>query len=158
VGTAERVAGRSTRPSDDPDRCASTSYYGESSSRRRTACAGTAPVLQFDPTTVILSGIATHQCRRLERKTLRIRVSKVVHGVRLIPWLAGLRLPSPECGQGWNGAGLDELHPTTDPVTCHHCLHLTTPRSAPRLVDRAGWLVLDFENVGDAARPSTSRL
>ncbi|MGZ3140416.1 hypothetical protein ACVDFE_00065 [Lentzea chajnantorensis] len=98
-----------------------------------------------DPTTAILTGIAMHQCNRFEGHNLRVRDSNVVHGVRLVAWLAGLQLPAPGCGQGWSGVGLDELHPTTDAVTCHHCQHADNPRNAPRGAVRHGQLELDFD-------------
>lgn len=104
-----------------------------------------AAVPAVDPTTAILTGIAVHQCNRFARRNLRVRDSNVVHGVRLVPWLASLELPAPGCGQGWSGVGLDELHPTDDAVTCHHCLHADNPRNAPRGLARHGQLELDFD-------------
>ncbi|ONF73952.1 hypothetical protein [Amycolatopsis keratiniphila] len=106
-----------------------------------------APTAPLDPTTAILAGISAHQVGLFRGRNLRVRASTVVHGVRLWPWTAGLELPGPACGQGWSGAGLGgELHPTDDPVTCHHCLHSSQARAAFRLDGSGpGQLALDLD-------------
>jgi hypothetical protein len=83
----------------------------------------------------VLAGVAEHESDRFTARNLRVRRSPVVHAVRMTPWLAGLELPAPACGQGWSGAGVGELHPVALPVTCHHCLAsaaaLAVPVAAP---------------------------
>ncbi|MFB9431163.1 hypothetical protein [Streptoalloteichus tenebrarius] len=74
-----------------------------------------------DPTVAALDRIARDSASRFASRNLRIRRSRVVHAVRSYPWIGGLSLPGPACGQGWGGPGVTgELHPTTEQVTCEH--------------------------------------
>lgn len=83
-----------------------------------------------DPLYAGLSSLAAQETTRFTDRNLRVRRSPVVHAVRMTPWVAGLAMPAPACGQGWSGAGAGELHPVAEPVNCGHCLASAEARAA----------------------------
>ncbi|GAA3042372.1 hypothetical protein [Actinokineospora globicatena] len=83
-----------------------------------------------DPLYTGLSSLASQEATRFTDRNLRVRRSPVVHAVRMTPWVAGLTMPAPACGQGWSGPGAGELHPAAEPVTCGHCLSSAEARAA----------------------------
>ncbi|WP_253891631.1 hypothetical protein [Actinokineospora diospyrosa] len=89
----------------------------------------TEPLIE-DPLYAGLSALARQEATRFAERNLRVRRSPVVHAVRMTPWVAGLAMPGPACGQGWSGAGAGELHPAAEPVNCGHCLASAEARAA----------------------------
>ncbi|WP_018685001.1 hypothetical protein [Actinokineospora enzanensis] len=88
------------------------------------------PAAVEDPVYAGLASVARQEAARFADRNLRVRRSAVVHAVRMTPWVAGLTMPAPACGQGWSGAGAGELHPAADPVNCGHCLASAEARAA----------------------------
>ncbi|GLZ42362.1 hypothetical protein [Actinokineospora sp. NBRC 105648] len=97
-----------------------------------------------DPLYAGLSSVARQEATRFADRNLRVRRSAVVHAVRMIPWVAGLTLPSPACGQGWSGPGAGELHPVPDAVNCGHCLSSAEARAAAATGDGTSQPPLPF--------------
>lgn len=91
-----------------------------------------------------LAAVARQEHDRFQRRNLRVRRSSIVHAVRMTAWVAGLALPAPACGQGWSGAGMADLHPVAEPVTCHHCLTSASARAAAVPVDSGAQMPLPF--------------
>jgi hypothetical protein len=94
----------------------------------------------------LLSGVAASEAARFRDRRLVIRRSRVVHDLGWLRWMAGVRLPSPACHIGVAGFALEDLHPTSDPVTCLRCLR-ANPATAPggELTERLGQLSLAIE-------------
>jgi hypothetical protein len=93
-----------------------------------------APILTADdPTSLILRAIATHECGKFTRRRLRVRNSRTVHDVQLMPWIGGLQLPRPACHQPTGSPALvGELVAVDDAVTCRRCLAFSPEaRTAP---------------------------
>ncbi|SDD99064.1 hypothetical protein [Actinokineospora iranica] len=97
-----------------------------------------------DPLLAGLTSVARQESTRFADRNLRVRRSAVVHAVRMTPWVAGLALPSPACGQGWSGAGAGELHAVAEPVNCAHCLSSASARAAAVDADGIAQLPLPF--------------
>ena len=81
----------------------------------------------MDPLTGLLSVVAGQAAARFEAANVLVRRSRVVHAVAMSPWMAGTRLPGPACHVGVSGFALEDLHPTTESVSCLRCL-----RAAPQ--------------------------
>ncbi|MCK2244541.1 MULTISPECIES: hypothetical protein [unclassified Crossiella] len=96
------------------------------------------PPTALDPLTAVLQAVAVRTARQFEERNLTIRRSRVVHGVAPSKWMAGVELPGPACHVGVAGWALEDMHPSTRPVTCRRCLRGSGQRLAPplRLVDQ----------------------
>ncbi|GAA2822067.1 hypothetical protein [Crossiella cryophila] len=94
--------------------------------------------MSLDPLTAVLQAVAVRTARQFEDRNLTIRRSRVVHGVAPTRWMAGVELPGPACHVGTAGWALEDLHPSTRPVTCRRCLRGGGQRLVPslRLVDQ----------------------
>ncbi|MCO1581240.1 MULTISPECIES: hypothetical protein [unclassified Crossiella] len=88
---------------------------------------------ELDPLTAVLQAVATRTCAQFADRNLTIRRSRVVHGVAPTKWMAGVELPGPACHVGVAGWAVEDLHPTTRPVTCRRCLRGAGSRTVPRL-------------------------
>ncbi|WP_157440597.1 hypothetical protein [Actinokineospora inagensis] len=97
-----------------------------------------------DPLYAGLASVARQEAGRFAERNLRVRRSAVVHAVRMVPWVAGLTLPAPACGQGWSGAGGGELHPVAESVNCGHCLASAQARAAAAAGDLGSQPPLPF--------------
>ncbi|PPK66317.1 hypothetical protein CLV40_11021 [Actinokineospora auranticolor] len=97
-----------------------------------------------DPLYAALSSVARQEAARFADRNLRVRRSPVVHAVRMVPWVSGLTMPAPACGQGWSGAGAGELHPVAETVNCGHCRASAEARAAAVAGDQASQPQLPF--------------
>jgi hypothetical protein len=84
----------------------------------------------LDPLTSMLSAVARRAENQFRGRNLTIRRSAVVHAVAPSRWMAGVELPAPACHVGVSGWAVEDLHPTSQPVTCRRCLRSPGARSA----------------------------
>jgi hypothetical protein len=83
----------------------------------------------MDPLTSMLSAVARRAESQFRGRNLTIRRSTVVHAVAPSRWMAGVDLPAPACHVGVSGWAVEDLHPTSEPVTCRRCLRSPSARS-----------------------------
>ncbi|HEV7979559.1 hypothetical protein [Amycolatopsis sp.] len=83
----------------------------------------------LDPLTSMLSAVARRAENQFRGRNLTIRRSTVVHAVAPSRWMAGVDLPAPACHVGVSGWAVEDLHPTSQPVTCRRCLRSPGARS-----------------------------
>ncbi|MBP2477691.1 hypothetical protein JOF53_006563 [Crossiella equi] len=112
-----------------------------------TAARNLASTVALDPVTAMLSAVASRATAQFTDRNLTVRRSRIVHAVEPTPWLAGVELPGPACHVGVAGWALEDLHPTTEPVTCRRCLRHQGHRVTPHL-RLANQLVLPLQDEG----------
>jgi hypothetical protein len=94
----------------------------------------------------MLSAVAMRAAAQFKGRNIVIRRSRVVHAAATSKWMAGIELPAPACHVGVAGWAIEDLHPTTEPVSCRRCLRSQGHRAVPELtLVRGGQMTLPLD-------------
>lgn len=81
--------------------------------------------------TITVDEVLAASAARFRHRNGRNKVSGTVHAVLIkTEWLGVAQLPVPACGSGVGGTSGTLLEPTTDAMTCRHCLDSSAGRRA----------------------------
>lgn len=103
-----------------------------------------------DPLPAAYAGTAEWYRRRFQARNCRVGTAgRVVHAVRMEPWIGGHEVPVPACRIGTGGWDLAALEPATADVSCGRCLRLRSERAVTedQAPGRPGQLTLDLGQV-----------